>query len=64
MESMNINININPTSNPTVTVNDELVALPKDVHATPVKDVPVKPSNGASTTSPKDVPVIYLRIVC
>ena len=55
---MNINININPTSNPTVTVNDEPVVLPKDLRATLAKDVPVKPSNGAPTTSPKDMPVI------
>ncbi|MGD0591972.1 MAG: efflux RND transporter periplasmic adaptor subunit [Bacteroidota bacterium] len=55
---MNINININPTSNPTVTVNDELVAFPKDVRATPVKDVPVIPSNGGPTTSSKIVPVV------
>jgi len=58
METMNINININPTSNPTVTVNDKLVALPKDVPTMPSKNVPVIPSNGTPTTSPKDVPAI------
>jgi len=58
MESMNINININPGGQPVVSVNDVPVSPPKDIPPVRPNGVPVIPAKDVPPMRPNDVPAV------